>query len=173
MLIVAWLLAVVVAFFALAYLNAAGWLWTAAIIAALAAVWSGHWISPLALLIIAAVLLLAGDHSEHSGAAPQSGQRCRADRVPEDTAADVANRARRHRGRHRVVGRRAVFRQSRLVASCSPCRAPKLSRRGAALPRPRVRRAVRDGQRLGDDPRLSRPAAARSGSTSRTRAFSG
>jgi acyl-CoA dehydrogenase len=58
MLIVAWLLAVVVAFFALAYLNAAGWLWTAAIIAALAAVWSGHWISPLALLIIAAVLLL-------------------------------------------------------------------------------------------------------------------
>src|SRR6202171_4669395 len=58
MLIVAWLLAVVVAFFALAYLNAAGWLWTAAIIAVLAAVCGGHWISPLALLIIAAVLLL-------------------------------------------------------------------------------------------------------------------
>jgi len=58
MLIVAWLLAVVVAFFALAYLNAAGWVWTAAIIAALAAVWSAHWLTPLALLIIAVVLLL-------------------------------------------------------------------------------------------------------------------
>src|SRR5450631_4411750 len=58
MLIVAWLVAVVVVFLALAYLNAAGWLWTAAIIAALAAVWSAHWISPLALFIIAAVLLL-------------------------------------------------------------------------------------------------------------------
>src|ERR1700693_6097630 len=58
MLIVAGLLAIVVAFFAMAYLNAAGWLWTAAIIVALAFVWSGHWISPLALLIIAIVLLL-------------------------------------------------------------------------------------------------------------------
>jgi acyl-CoA dehydrogenase len=58
MLIVAWLLAVVVAFFALAYLNAAGWVWTAAIIAALAAVWSAHWLTPLALLIVAVVLLL-------------------------------------------------------------------------------------------------------------------
>ncbi len=58
MLIVAWLLAVVVAFFALAYLNAAGWVWTAAIIAALAAMWSAQWLTPLALLIIAIVLLL-------------------------------------------------------------------------------------------------------------------
>jgi len=58
MLIVAWLLAVIAAFFALAYLSAAGWLWTAAIAAALAAVWSGQWLPPLALLIIAVVLLL-------------------------------------------------------------------------------------------------------------------
>src|SRR5438105_2678140 len=58
MLVVAWLLAVVVAFFALAYLNAAGWVWTAAIIAALAAMWSAQWLTPLALLIIAIVLLL-------------------------------------------------------------------------------------------------------------------
>jgi acyl-CoA dehydrogenase len=58
MLIVAWLLAIVVAFFALAYLKAAGWLWTVAIVAALAAPWIGQWISPLALLIVAAVLLL-------------------------------------------------------------------------------------------------------------------
>src|SRR6266851_7081109 len=58
MLIVAWLLAVAVAFFALAYLNAVGWVWTVAIVAALAAAWSAQWLTPLALLIIAVVLLL-------------------------------------------------------------------------------------------------------------------
>jgi acyl-CoA dehydrogenase len=58
MLIVAWLLALIVVFVFLAYCNAAGWLWTAAIVAALAAVWSAHWISPLALLIVAVVLLV-------------------------------------------------------------------------------------------------------------------
>src|SRR5450755_3422256 len=58
MLIAAWLLAVIVAFFALAYFNAAGWVWTAAIAAALAAVWRAEWLSPLTLLIVAAVLLL-------------------------------------------------------------------------------------------------------------------
>src|SRR6266849_6381583 len=58
MLIVAWLLAVAVAFFALAYLNAVGWVWTVAIVAALAAAWSAQWLTPMALLIIAVVLLL-------------------------------------------------------------------------------------------------------------------
>src|SRR5205085_4373500 len=58
MLIVAWLLAVIVAFFALAYLKAAGWMWTAAIAAALAVPWLARWISPLAFVIVAAVLLL-------------------------------------------------------------------------------------------------------------------
>ena len=58
MLIVAWLLAVAMAFFALAYLNAVGWVWTVAIVAALAAAWSAQWLTPLALLIIAVVLLL-------------------------------------------------------------------------------------------------------------------
>src|SRR5436190_19214825 len=58
MLIVAWLLALVVAFFALAYLKAAGWMWAAAIVAALAVPWLGHWIPPLALLIITIVVLL-------------------------------------------------------------------------------------------------------------------
>ena len=58
MLIAAWLLAIVVAFFALAYLKAAGWMWTVAIVAALAVPWIGQWISPLALTIVAAVLLL-------------------------------------------------------------------------------------------------------------------
>jgi acyl-CoA dehydrogenase len=58
MLIAAWLLALVVAFFALAYFNAAGWLWSAAIVAALAAVWRAEWLAPLTLLIVATVLLL-------------------------------------------------------------------------------------------------------------------
>src|ERR1700693_1672416 len=58
MLIVAWLLAVAVAFFALAYLNAVGWVWTVAIVAAIAAAWSAQWLTPLALLIVAVVLLL-------------------------------------------------------------------------------------------------------------------
>src|ERR1022692_2503027 len=58
MLIAAWLLALVVAFFALAYLNAAGWVWVAAVVAALAAVWRAEWLAPLTLLIIAAVVLL-------------------------------------------------------------------------------------------------------------------
>src|SRR5438045_467900 len=58
MLIAAALLAVIVTFLALAYFNAPGWLWTAAIVAALAAVWSAGWISPVALLIVAVVLLL-------------------------------------------------------------------------------------------------------------------
>jgi acyl-CoA dehydrogenase len=58
MLIAAWLLAIVVAFLALAYLNAAGWMWTAAIVAALAAVWRAQWLAPLPLAIVAAVLLL-------------------------------------------------------------------------------------------------------------------
>jgi len=58
MLIAAWLLALVVAFFALAYFNAAGWLWSAAIVAALAAVWRAEWLAPLTLLIVAAALLL-------------------------------------------------------------------------------------------------------------------
>jgi acyl-CoA dehydrogenase len=52
------LLAIVVAFLALAYLNAAGWMWTAAIVAALAAVWRAQWLAPLPLAIVAAVLLL-------------------------------------------------------------------------------------------------------------------
>src|ERR1022692_1472225 len=58
MLIAAWLLALVVAFFALAYLNAAGWVWVAAVVAALAVVWRAEWLAPLTLLIIAAVVLL-------------------------------------------------------------------------------------------------------------------
>ncbi len=60
MLTVFWLLAVIVGFFALAYVNAAGWAWTVAIGAALAAAWAMHAIPLLAVLILAvAAILLA------------------------------------------------------------------------------------------------------------------
>jgi acyl-CoA dehydrogenase len=58
MLIAAWLAAVVVAFFALAYFNATGWIWTAAIVAALAAIGRAEWLPLGTLLIVAAVVLV-------------------------------------------------------------------------------------------------------------------
>ncbi|HEV8258364.1 MAG TPA: acyl-CoA dehydrogenase [Casimicrobiaceae bacterium] len=57
MLTLAWLAAVVAAFFALAYVNAAGWLWTGAIAVALAAAWGAHLV-PLFVVIVLAVLLV-------------------------------------------------------------------------------------------------------------------
>jgi acyl-CoA dehydrogenase len=55
MLTILWLFAVIVGFFALAYVNAAGWAWTAAIGAALAAAWVMHAIPLLAVLLLAVV----------------------------------------------------------------------------------------------------------------------
>ena len=46
MLTVVWLAAVIVGFFALAYVNAAGWLWTGAIALALAIAWGAHLLPP-------------------------------------------------------------------------------------------------------------------------------
>ena len=42
MLTLVWLAAVVAGFFALAYVNAAGWLWTGAIAVALGSAWGAH-----------------------------------------------------------------------------------------------------------------------------------
>src|SRR6266567_3910660 len=58
MLTIVWLLAVVVGFFALAYVNAAGWLWTAAIAAALAVAWAAHALPLLVTLVLAIALIL-------------------------------------------------------------------------------------------------------------------
>jgi acyl-CoA dehydrogenase len=58
MLTIVWLFAVIVGFFALAYVNAAGWVWTAAIAAALAAAWVMHALPLLAVLILAMALIL-------------------------------------------------------------------------------------------------------------------
>lgn len=57
MLTIVWLFALIVVFLALGYVNAAGWLWTAAIGAALAAAWAMHAIPLLALLILAVALV--------------------------------------------------------------------------------------------------------------------
>src|SRR6266567_3588261 len=58
MLTIVWLLAVVVGFFALAYVNATGWLWTAAIAAALAVAWAAHALPLLVTLVLAIALIL-------------------------------------------------------------------------------------------------------------------
>ena len=63
-------------------------------------------------------------------------------RVPQADAADVADRTRGARGRHRVVGRRALLRPPGLAAAARRAAAGAHGR-GAALPRRRGRDAVR------------------------------
>jgi acyl-CoA dehydrogenase len=58
MLTLIWILVVVVGFFALAYVNVAGWAWAIAIAAALGVAWGAHLLPPLALLILGAALIL-------------------------------------------------------------------------------------------------------------------
>ena len=58
MLTIIWLAVLAVGFFALAYINVAGWAWTLAIAAALAAAALLHLLPPLALLVFGAALLL-------------------------------------------------------------------------------------------------------------------
>src|SRR5450631_1150908 len=58
MLTLIWILVVVVGFFALAYINVAGWAWAIALAAALGVAWVAHLLPPLALLILGAVLVL-------------------------------------------------------------------------------------------------------------------
>jgi acyl-CoA dehydrogenase len=58
MIIAACLLALVVAFFALAYFNAAGWVWAGALAAVVAATGLAGWLAPLPLLIVSLVVLL-------------------------------------------------------------------------------------------------------------------
>jgi len=58
MLTIIWLAVVVVGLFTLAYVNAAGWVWTLAIATALAAAALAHLLPPLALLVLGAALVL-------------------------------------------------------------------------------------------------------------------
>jgi acyl-CoA dehydrogenase len=58
MLILIWLAAVVVGVLALSYANAAGWLWTLVLAAALGVAWTTHLLWPLALLVLGAALVV-------------------------------------------------------------------------------------------------------------------
>src|SRR5258706_14488604 len=58
MLTLVWLAAVVAGFFALAYVNAAGWLWTGAIAVALAAAWGAHLMPLLVVIVLAGPLVV-------------------------------------------------------------------------------------------------------------------
>ena len=58
MLTLVWLAAVVAAFFALAYVNAAGWLWTGAIAVALAAAWGANLVPLFAVIVLAGLLVV-------------------------------------------------------------------------------------------------------------------
>jgi len=58
MLTVLWLIAIVVAFLALAYVDAPGWTWTAAVALALGVAWSGDLLPPPAVTALAVVLVV-------------------------------------------------------------------------------------------------------------------
>src|SRR4029453_9543502 len=58
MLTILWLVAIVGGFLALAYLNAAGWLWTSAIAVALAVAWGAHLLPALLVIVAAAALVV-------------------------------------------------------------------------------------------------------------------
>ncbi|MNN31976.1 hypothetical protein D3C81_1456860 [compost metagenome] len=102
----------------------------------------------------------AGTESRPGGAAgmaPQGIHRPGVQVVPAHPAADVANRARGDRRRHRMVGRRTVQRPPRLA---HPARLPGSAsdRRRTGLHRWPDGTALRHGQRLADRPRHG-PAA--------------
>ncbi len=58
MLTLIWIAVVIVGFFALAYINAAGWLWTGAVAAALAIAWLAQLLPPLLLIVLAVGLVV-------------------------------------------------------------------------------------------------------------------
>ena len=140
MLTLAWFVAVLIGAVALAYVNAAGIVWTVAIAVALGVAWGAQLLPAwLALALTVVFVLLAIPLN-----VPALRRKLISDgvlaRVPQDPAADVADRARGDRGRHRLVGRRPLLRQAGLEeAARRP--APDADRRGAALPRRRDRRS--------------------------------
>jgi len=58
MLTLVWLIAVIAGFLVLAYVNAAGWLWSGAIALALAVAWVAHLLPPLLVIVPALVLVV-------------------------------------------------------------------------------------------------------------------
>ena len=106
------------------------------------------------------VVCLVGDSGERAGAKAQARERRRARPLPQADAADVADRARRDRSGHRLVGRAALFRKAELAGAARHSSTCACSRR-AALPGRGCRRALRDDHRLGDDAHPPRSPAAR------------
>ena len=89
----------------------------------------------------------AGAHAQ--AAAPCADHTPRTVDVPQDHAGDVANGARRHRSRHRLVGCRTLLRPPRLEAPALFTTAASVAGR-TSLPRRGNREALRPRQRLGD-----------------------
>ena len=58
MLTVIWIAGVIVGFLALAYVNAAGWLWAGALAVALAIAWGGQLLPLLVVIVLAALLVV-------------------------------------------------------------------------------------------------------------------
>jgi len=58
MLTVIWIVVVIVGFFALAYIDAAGWLWTAGLAAALALAWGAQLLPPPVVVVLAGILVV-------------------------------------------------------------------------------------------------------------------
>ena len=111
---------------ALAYVNASRRrVWTATIAALLARRVDVCACCPLGstLVLGAAFVLARARRCWCPSLRRKLDQRRRAARVPQGDAADVADRARGARGRHRVVGRRAVLRQARLAQAARRARA--------------------------------------------------
>ena len=100
---------------------------TAAIAVALGVAWLAHTIPAGLTLALHARVRAARDRAERAAAAAQLISDRRARRVPQGDAADVADRARSDRRRHRLVGRRALLRQAGLAASCSRFPQPTLT----------------------------------------------
>jgi len=92
-------------------------------------------------------------------AAPRVAQRAGARPVPQDPARHVADRARRDRSGHGLVGRLAVLRAPALghAARLWPGHAV---RRGTGIPGQRMRATLRSRERLGNDGHLAGPVAA-------------
>ena len=122
MLTLAWLVALLVVAVALAYVNASGIAWTVALAVALGVAWVAHLLPAWLTLALAVAFVLLAIPLNVTALRRKLISDGVLARVPQDPAADVADRARGDRGRHRLVGRRPLLRQARLEASSSPCR---------------------------------------------------
>ena len=156
---------------ALVYMQASAIAWLAWTITWVAIGWLAGITGPIAttlltLLFVLPTLVLAIKPLRRtllSQARPQ--------RLPQDPAGDVPDRARRHRSRHRLVGRRPLLRPPALGHAARPRPAEAHAGR-TALHRRRMHAPLRPRQRLGHDSRLAGPVAAKHGGTSRTTASS-